>query len=539
MLVTLEPASAANSYDWGRGSEVAAPAPLPVQTRKRTKSARPHLPELKLTEKDKPSGPLIINISIQNQRMKIYDSRGLYAESPVSTGMAGHLTPLGVFSVIEKQKWHRSNIYSGAPMPYMQRITWSGVAMHQGVLPGYPASHGCIRLPAAFAIKLWAWTQRGARVIITPGEISPSDFAHPKLIAQMEDAPTLAAAPLDPASTTGDTGSSAGKIADRLEQQTPVRAELRLATLSQTVGSDAAPASKSEGGQTSTQLAAETAPKDAEGTTADPQAKATEPAAQAAEKQAATAPQTAASMEPGQTPDPASGTETPGSRPITASAQPAPEANASEPAAPQPAAQAPAAQAPAAQAAATPPVPSAPAEAQSAVTPAKLDPAIAVPAADPKDIPTVVGPKRTGHLAVFISRKDRKLYVRQNFSPVFDVPIEIADADKPLGTFVLTARGDKDDAKALHWSMVALPVAVRRTVAGVASHHGKPARPITETTLVAATTTAAEALDRITIPEAARERIAQAIKPGGSIVISDHGLGDETGLGTDFIVPLR
>src|SRR5262249_28009482 len=78
-------------------------------------------------------------------------------------------------------KWHHSNIYSGAPMPYMQRITWSGVALHAGVLPGYPASHGCIRMPEAFAIKMWNWTRMGARVLVTPGEISPVSFSHPLL----------------------------------------------------------------------------------------------------------------------------------------------------------------------------------------------------------------------------------------------------------------------------------------------------------------------------------------------------------------------
>ena len=78
--------------------------------------------------------------------------------------MKGHPTPMGVFSVIQKHKMHHSNIYSGAPMPFMQRITWSGVALHAGVLPGYPASHGCIRMPMAFAVKMWNWTKMGARV---------------------------------------------------------------------------------------------------------------------------------------------------------------------------------------------------------------------------------------------------------------------------------------------------------------------------------------------------------------------------------------
>ena len=89
---------------------------------------------------------------------------------------------MGVFSVIEKHKMHHSNIYSGAPMPFMQRITWSGVAIHAGVLPGYPASHGCIRMPMAFAVKMWNWTKMGARVVVTPGEMSPASFSHPLLV---------------------------------------------------------------------------------------------------------------------------------------------------------------------------------------------------------------------------------------------------------------------------------------------------------------------------------------------------------------------
>ena len=129
----------------------------------------------------KPQGPLIIAISIEKQKVRIYDANGFFAETPISTGMRGHPTPMGVFSVIQKHKFHHSNIYSGAPMPYMQRITWSGVAMHAGVLPGYPASHGCIRMPMAFAVKMWNWTKMGARVIVTPGEMTPANFSHPLL----------------------------------------------------------------------------------------------------------------------------------------------------------------------------------------------------------------------------------------------------------------------------------------------------------------------------------------------------------------------
>src|SRR5712672_3750967 len=126
----------------------------------------------------------LIAISIASQRLTLYDRGEVIAQSPVSTGMPGHPTPTGVFSVIQKQVFHESNIYSGAPMPYMQRITWSGVAMHAGVLPGYPASHGCIRMPMGFAIKMWNWTKMGARVFVTPGEMTPASFSHPLLATQ-------------------------------------------------------------------------------------------------------------------------------------------------------------------------------------------------------------------------------------------------------------------------------------------------------------------------------------------------------------------
>ena len=143
------------------------------KNRRRSRQKQIETPE---KEAAKPQGPLIIAISIDQQNVKIYDANGFFAETPVSTGMAGHPTPMGVFSVIQKQKLHHSNIYSGAPMPFMQRITWSGIAMHAGVLPGYPASHGCIRMPMAFAVKMYGWTKMGARVVVTPGEMTPASF---------------------------------------------------------------------------------------------------------------------------------------------------------------------------------------------------------------------------------------------------------------------------------------------------------------------------------------------------------------------------
>jgi lipoprotein-anchoring transpeptidase ErfK/SrfK len=139
-----------------------------------------------------PPGPLSILISVKQQRLTVYVNGRPFAHSPVSTGVPGHPTPQGVFSVIQKNLHHRSNLYSDAPMPYMQRITWSGVAMHEGKLPGYPASHGCIRLPREFAQRLWGMTRIGARVIIAQDEVAPADISHTRLAAL--NLPTLSAA---------------------------------------------------------------------------------------------------------------------------------------------------------------------------------------------------------------------------------------------------------------------------------------------------------------------------------------------------------
>jgi L,D-transpeptidase catalytic domain len=142
---------------------------------KNSESAKNARPE------DAPKGPLQIIISIADQRLSLFDNGALIATSPVSTGTQEHPTPLGVFSVISKQRWHRSNIYSAAPMPYMQRITWSGIALHAGVVPGHPASHGCIRLKNDFAIRLWHLTKRGTRVIIAHDDVQPVEITNPHL----------------------------------------------------------------------------------------------------------------------------------------------------------------------------------------------------------------------------------------------------------------------------------------------------------------------------------------------------------------------
>src|SRR5713226_5456663 len=117
--------------------------------------------------------PIMAIVSIKTQQVTFYDAEGWILRAPVSTGVKERETPAGVFAVIEKDKDHHSTMYDDAWMPNMQRITWNGVALHGGPLPGYAASHGCVRMPFGFAEKLFNKTQIGMRVIISPGDAEP------------------------------------------------------------------------------------------------------------------------------------------------------------------------------------------------------------------------------------------------------------------------------------------------------------------------------------------------------------------------------
>jgi hypothetical protein len=130
-----------------------------------------------------PTGPLQIVVSIASQRLFLYDRDRLIETTTVSTGVGEFPTPTGVFSIIDKEAEHYSNIYRGASMPFMQRLTMSGVALHSGLVTGRPASHGCIRLPHAFAMRLFALTRLGTRVIVARDAPVPFAIAHPGLSA--------------------------------------------------------------------------------------------------------------------------------------------------------------------------------------------------------------------------------------------------------------------------------------------------------------------------------------------------------------------
>jgi L,D-transpeptidase catalytic domain len=141
------------------------------------------------------TGPVVMVVSITEQRAYVYRNGILIGATTVSTGRPGHLTPTGVFTVLQKQKEHRSTIYDGAPMPYMERLTWGGIALHAGGLPGYPESHGCIHLPSEFARLLFDISPNGMTVVIGTAQTAPEQVAHPGYLSPVN---VIGGAPLEP-----------------------------------------------------------------------------------------------------------------------------------------------------------------------------------------------------------------------------------------------------------------------------------------------------------------------------------------------------
>jgi lipoprotein-anchoring transpeptidase ErfK/SrfK len=395
-----------------------------------------------------PKGPLQIVVSIADQHVTLYTNGVRVAQGPVSTGVPGRPTPTGVFSIIQKDRFHHSNLYSNAPMPYMERITWSGVALHEGPLPGYPASHGCIRMTHDFAARLWQVARLGVRVIVARNDIIPADFAHPRLFD-----PKLK--PTEPPAPSADPDKHA---------ESKALVYVAQATI--------------DGPRTGSDQAGGAAGKPPE--VVAPGA-ATPPAADALR-----------------------GTVDMGS-----------PAAAAAPATVKPAL-------------ADPPKPA----------PDAADPDKAVPVPAPTKARNADQPvKHNGTVAVFISRKEKKLYVRQGFEPLFDVPVEIAHPEEPLGTHVFTALGLADNGAHMRWNVMTVAAEAPRQL--ISPKIGPKAAAVARAPEEHLPQTATQALDRIQIPQEAIDRIGEILSPGASLVISDQGLGPETGEGTDFIVLTR
>jgi hypothetical protein len=374
----------------------------------------------------------------------------------------------------------------------------------------------------------------GARVVITPGELTPESFSHP-LLATQKTAPVAAAEPRKNVDIAVTAKSDKTSIAD--PATAPAYSDTSL-ELKSTLGHDLAkPAASTHTADASSALSHPGSP-----VTIIDAPVASNPAIKADAAGAVDAPETriqAAETAPAgsfATTDQVAKSELPAGDSVkaedvkldTAKAEPAEVATVKAETA-------------------TVDASKAAADAASATPDVKKDqtrPSDSEKAAGPKPEPAVAtAPKRSGQIAVFVSKKDGKLYVRQNFAPLFDVPVTITASDRPLGTHVFTAQTDKDDANLLHWSAVSMPVVARYAARQDDDERASRRRKTTgaiEVKPMPLRDSAAEALDRLTIPADAMARINEALSTGSSIIVSDQGInGGETGEGTDFIIPLR
>jgi hypothetical protein len=442
--------------------------------------------------------PMLAVVSLNDQRVTIYDAEGQILRAPVSTGQTGYETPAGIFSILEKNREHYSNLYDDAEMPFMQRITWSGIALHAGVLPGRPASHGCIRLPYRFAEQLFDLTKRGMRVVIVRDDMAPVEFSHPALfkpgpirsevvLASANDRATSStdAPPMNLGATTPDAAKAraqtwraiaaakadaAAEAGNRLEEAKRIAARATM---------DAAKHVRDLRTAENIVRRTEAVLKDAERAlevqNLSPAAveKAAEAKAKAAERLTAAQAQLDA---------------------VKAEAQPLIDAAAAAREA-----------AKAADAAKTA------AQTEAKIAEAKLAP-----------------------VSVFISRKTQRLYVRQANQPIFDSPVTIKDPDAPIGTVLFTALYYANDGADVRWNALAMYANVTNPETGPRPHSRRGSR---DAEAASTDTRAAKAaLERISIPQEAVERINEVMSPGSSLIVSDEALSRETGKGTDFVV---
>ena len=428
----------------------------------------------------KPQGPLTIVVSISRQHLTLYEGLQPIASTVVSTGTPGHSTPLGIFSVIQKDRFHRSNLYNDAPMPFMQRITWSGVALHEGHVTGRVASHGCIRLPQAFAQRLWGLTRLGARVIVVQDDVTLAEIDAPKFLT-----------PRPQVDVALNVEPPAELAFPNLAIQIPASiASIAFGEPDVSVEPPAAPWFPAEvTGAEDKVLALEI----------DPPAPPSFPGLDIpAPVQTAVAEPKNLGIAP---PDEAAA-------PVFDLAQ------------------------------VDAPVDSGPTV--EVVDLSLPDNAPLPGAAKPFSLDRSAGP-----IAIFISKREGKLFVRQNFKPVYDVKVTFAEGSDALGTHLFTAiPGAK--AEDVRWSLTTVPsaLALQAEQERIARAQRKPVKGVQvaargDAVYAPRIMSATEALTAVAIPDEARDMLAAAITPGSSLIISDLGFGTETGRGTDFIVQAK
>lgn len=495
-VVSLAPLSAAAHRSAGPAltapqAETAARPPVRLAHRRKrgaerkTRKRRPRQESLSQKHGQTPDAPVQLIVSLKNQRVAVFKGRQQLASAPISSGRPGYRTPTGIFSILQKKRRHYSNLYGGAPMPNMQRLTWSGIALHGGPLPGYPASHGCIRLPRSFARELFGVTEKGAHVIVAHDMPEPVEIEHANLFRPISRRAILAGGqrmqPEPGMPAAGDRRAGQG------------RPRLWLA------GFASAPHAEKVAEADEERSAAEAASL----RLADTEAKLDRLIAferrspaplrilvswRARGRELKQAQRMLAEL--GYEPGPVDGYL--GRRTVGAIKR-FRDDYALEP--------------------------------DWRVDEAMM--AMLYRATDRE-------PPASGHL-----------YVRQNFTDLFDVPVHISGEEGTLGTHIYTLTRFDPEQERARWSAITLrerrPKADerksarrsrKRTGSSNAGADETQAPPVP-------VASATEALARIDIPEHVRRRISDLLTPGSSLIISDNGISRETTKGTDFVVLTR
>jgi hypothetical protein len=478
----------------------------------------------KAEEPPAPTGPLFFVISTGKQHVSVYGRNGLYARSPVSTGRPDHPTPLGLFTIIQKERYHHSNIYSGAPMPFMQRITWSGVAMHEGVLPGYPASHGCIRMPHEFARRLFSYTDGNEHVVIARQDVVPASISHPRLpvpkfmpipgaeniastSAQMlQNAIVSASSPgrarvdvaAKPNAPEGQPDSTGPKLLNPHEFAKAMKA--RAAKQAEQASSALSPARSTIEAKIKDVREAAVSVRKAEVALSQAKDRIESADKQLQKVQGDDAVKTAMA--------------------VKAEAQlKVAEAEAALAAAQR-------VKADREQEAAS---------AQRAYRETELTRKAAADAIKSWN-------RRLSPISVFVSRKTQRLYVRQGFIKVFDVPVTLREPEKPLGTHLYIAmppeQSAASDSAALRWMVLSIPEAGQDSP-GETKKRRRRYEEDDAPRAAAPAASASEALDRIELPAEVEAKISEMLWAGGSLLVSDKGMSGETGDYTDFVILTR
>lgn len=520
--------------------------------------AKPRTPKAQETAAaPRSDSPLIIVASLRNQRLRVFDVDGEITSSRISSGRPGFATPTGVFSILEKKVQHHSNIYAGAEMPYMERLTWSGIALHAGVVPGYRASHGCVRLPHSFARTLYSMTKLGGRVVITATDAEPVAFSSPKLFKPL---------PLDDktAMKLGSSGHPRVAINDKPDETTTdalpdfplligISPALARAVADMPRDPQRRPATRVEADQMMqervTRLQAALKSADAAQTAAlakiDESAKEFAQAERqlqdaqrsgeplrAAVKNAELRQQDAirafsAFMSSGTgsslTPDAMLDREADLENAVLQATRDADDARTNAAKTEWSFAEVQARYS--AAKAARDNVSIALRNAQTDLISAKRE------LADANNDVRL----RSKSISVFVSLRAQRLYVRQGTEPVLEAPISVAPLPGPVGTHVFTAMRYGEDPNTFDWRLVSaqVPAAGKTFLDDVRKRRGDAAGPAGNLSVRMATA----ALSAFTIPDDIMSMISERARPGASLIVSDRELPDhENGSGTEFVV---